>query len=144
MAHFTLDVLPDPTLAVIAYLQSISQVSSLVPADHILTAIPLNPTYPYILVQQGGGRGIWPGIEDASIQIDVLGGIQEMCNLIARTVRAAIWAIANDIVSITSNSSTVSVALVKGEDEVAPSWIPDLVPNPPLSRYTARYAITLH
>ena len=144
MAHYTLNVLPDPTLAVITYLQSISQVTNLVASDHILTQIPLSPSYPYIFVQQGGGRGIWPAIEDASIQIDVVGGTQQVCNLIARTVRAAIWAIANDVVSFTSNSVTITVALVKGEDEVAPSWMPDLVSNPALSRYTARYAITLH
>jgi|GEM_PF-3608757 len=144
MAHYTLNVLPDPTVAVLNYLKSLTEVTNLVHADHIMTQIPLVPDYPYILVQQAGGKGIWPAIEDVALQIDVVGDTQERNNHIARTVRAAIWAIANDIVSVTSDSVTTSVTLVKGMEETAPAWMPDLVTVPPLSRYTARYAVTLH
>ena len=144
MAHYTLDVLPDPTLSVISYLKSISEVTALIAGDHILTAIPTKPDYPYILVQQAGGKGNWPAIDVVAIQVDVLGGTQSRCNHIARTVRAAIWAIANDSVTVSSDGSTLTVVLVKGEDESGPSWMPDMVPVPPLSRYTARYAVTLH
>ena len=144
MAHYPLKVLPDPTLAVITYLSSLSEVTSLVAADHILTKIPVSPTYPYILVQQAGGKGNWPGIDEVAIQIDVIGGIQELCNLITRTVRTAIWSIANDVITVTSNNVTSTAILVEGKDESGPSWMPDMEPVPPLSRYTARYAITLH
>ena len=144
MGHYTLNILPDPTLAIINYLGNISEVTTLVAADHILTKIPTSPSYPYVLVQQAGGKGNWPAIDEVSIQIDVLGDTQERCNLIARTVRAAIWAIANDVISVTSNGTTSMAVLVKGEDETAPSWMPDMKPVPPLSRYTARYAVTLH
>ena len=136
MAHLPLSVLPDATLGVIQYLRSLTEITALVASDHILTQIPVTPTYPYILVQWAGGRGIWPALDEPSIQIDVLGGTQVMCNQIARTVRAGIWAIANDIVA--------AGILVSGFDEMPPAWMPDMVSVPPLSRYTARYRVILH
>ena len=137
MAHYPLDVLPDPSLAVLEYLRSVPQVlAQVADAEHILTQIPENPSYPYILVQQAGGRGMWPALDKPTIQIDALGGDQPTCNTIARTVRAAIWAIANDI--------TAAGVLVEGADEVAPAWIPDMSVVPPISRYTARYSVILH
>jgi hypothetical protein len=130
-------VLPDAKLAVIEYLSSITAVTTLVPATNILTKVPLTGvTYPYILVQWGGGNGIWPALDEPAIQIDVVGDTEFNCGKIARTVRAVIWAIANDTVA--------AGVLVSGADEMSPTWMPDNVANPPLSRFTARYRIILH
>lgn len=130
-------VLPDPLLAIIRYLRTISEVTALISADHILTAIPAQATdFPYIIVSWGSGAGQWPAIDHPSIQVDVLGGSRELCNQIARTVRAAVWAIANDVIDGT--------VLVSGEDLTSPQWLPDTTFTPPLSRYTARYRLTIH
>lgn len=130
-------VQPDPVLAVIEYLRDTAEVTALIPANKIVSSIPAsNTSYPYIIIQWAGGSGIWPGIDEASVQVDVIGGSKPDCQKIARTVRAAIWAIAND--------STSEATLVSGADEVAPQWFPDTVPTPPLSRYTARYRVLLH
>lgn len=131
-------VMPDPVLITIQYLRTISEVTSLVPANRILSALPpQNLTYPYILVSWGAGRGIARGtIDQPSMQIDVVGGSKELCGQIARTVRASIWAIANDVVG--------AGVLASGEDMTAPQWMPDTTTTPPLSRYVARYSITIH
>lgn len=130
-------VLPDPLLGTIHYLRSINELTALLPANHILTAIPAQSTdFPYIIVSWGTGEGEWPAIDHPSIQIDVIGGSRELCNQIARTVRAAIWAIANDVFD--------GMILASGEDITSPQWIPDTTFTPPLSRYTARYRLTIH
>ena len=129
-------VLPDATLAVIQYLRLRTELMALIASDHIVTKIPTSPTYPYVVVQWGGGNGIWPAIDDAAVQIDSVGGTKVQCGQIARTVRACIWAIANDIVP--------AGVLSSGADNMAPAYIPDTVPVPPLPRYTARYSVLLH
>lgn len=136
MAHTPLDVLPDANLAVIQYLRSLTQITTLVASDHIISQIPTVPSYPYILVQLAGGQGVWPGLDKPTVQIDCMGGLQEDANLIARTVRAAIWAISNDVVT--------EGILASGFDEMPPSWMPDMSVTPPISRYTARYKVILH
>jgi hypothetical protein len=130
-------VMPDPLLAIRQYLISKTEITTLVPATNIVTQIPaVNPTYPYVILSWGGGLGIWPGIDEPSIQIDVVGGTKIVCGQIARTIRAAIWAIANDIVA--------AGVLVSGTDEMPPSWLPDPTSIPPQPRYVARYRILLH
>lgn len=131
-----LTVLPDTALALIQYLRLRPEVTALLPAGNILTAIPSAATYPYVLVTPAGGIGIWPALDDASLQVDTVGGTQASCSLIARTVRAAVWAIANDTVP--------AGVLVSGAEELGPQWIPDTIPVVPLARYVARYRIILH
>jgi hypothetical protein len=132
-----LRVQPDAVLAVIEYLRGVSELTALVPAAKIVSAIPAQGTaYPYIVVQRAGGTGVWPAFDRPSIQIDAVGGTKYECGHIARVIRAAIWAIANDVVD--------AGVLVSGTDEVAPQWFPDTVPTPPLSRYVARYSVLLH
>lgn len=131
-------VLPDPTLATIQFLRTITQLTALTPLTKIVSELPNNPDYttPYVIVQHAGGSGIWPAIEDAAIQIDVVGGLKILCGQVTAVVRAAIWAIANDIVP--------AGVLSSGVDEMAPAWMPDTVMIPPTPRYTARYRILLH
>ena len=126
----------DATLAVIQYLRLRTELTALIAADHIVTEIPTTPTYPYIVVQEGGGTGIWPAIDEPALQVDTVGGSKAACSLIARTVRACIWAIANDVVP--------AGVLCSGADTMRMAYIPDTVPTPPLPRFTARYSVLMH
>ena len=129
-------VQPDATLAVLQYLRLRPELTALIAADHIVTEIPTAPTYPYVLVQLAGGSGIWPGLDEPAMQIDTVGGTKAACSAIARTIRACIWAIANDVVP--------AGVLASGWDQMPPAYIPDTVPTPPLARFTARYSVLLH
>jgi hypothetical protein len=131
-------VLPDAPLAVIQYLRQRTEVTTLVPAARITTAIPpKNVQYPLILVQRAGGQPLVKEfIDEAAIQISVLGGSQYDCSQVMRTVSAAMVAIANDKVD--------AGVLVSGFVEVGSQWIPDTTTVPPLSRFIARFAVLLH
>lgn len=126
-------VLPDPLLCLLQYLRARSEVTALVTSANIITELPPNPSYPYVLLTWAGGDGIWPAIDEAAIQVDVVGGTKPACGLLARTVRAAVWAIRNDTVA--------AGTLASGSEEIAPQWMPDEIPVPPVPRYTARYRI---
>lgn len=133
-------VLPDPTLALIQYLRARSEVTALVPSARIISQINPAPVYPLVVVTSAGSgsEGIWPAVDDAALQVDAYGTDQANSFLIARTIRAAVWAINNDIVA--------AGVLTSGDDEIAPQWLPDQVTKPaaPLPRVTARYRIILH
>lgn len=131
-----LSILPDGVLAIQQYLKGIPGVTELISATKIVSELPSAPVYPYVIVQWAGGLGHWPAMDEPAIQIDVIGGSKFACGQLARTVRAAIWAIANDVVA--------EGVLASGWEEVAPSWIPDTVPVPPLPRYVARYRVLMH
>lgn len=131
-------VQPDPVLALIQYLRGIAELTTVTPAAKVVSELPSSPDYstPYVIVQRAGGTGIWPALDEPAMQVDTVGGSKVLCGLAARTVRAALWAIANDIVP--------AAVLVSGVDEMPPSWMPDMVPVPPLPRYTARYRVLMH
>ena len=134
-------VQPDAILVLLQYLRQRPELTALIAADHIVTEIPsadaTHPvTYPYIVIQRGGGRGIWPGLDEPSLQVDSVGGTKALCGQIARTVRACIWAIAGDVVP--------AGVLASGSDEMPPAYLPDTIPVPPLPRYVARYSIIIH
>lgn len=140
-----LAIFPDEKLAVIQYLRLRTEITTLTAAGKILTQIPASPNYstPYIIVQRAGGTSIWPAIDEPSMQIDVVGGLlsgggmdEVLCGQVARAVRAAILAIANDIVP--------AGVLSSGHDEVALQWMPDTVSVPTIARFTARYRVILH
>jgi hypothetical protein len=131
-----LAVLPDGVLAIQQYLQGIPEVTALIAPGSIVTTLPSAPVYPFVIVQWLGGLGHWPAMDETAIQIDVIGGTKFACGLLARTVRAAIWAISNDIVP--------EGILASGHEEVAPGWLPDTISIPPLPRYTARYRVLMH
>ena len=129
-------VQPDAVLAVLQYLRLRPELIALLPAASIVTEIPSTPTYPYVLIQEGGGTGIWPAIDEPALQIDTVGGAKALCSQIARTVRGCIWAISNDVVP--------AGVLCSGADTMRMAYIPDTVPTPPLARFTARYSVLLH
>ena len=85
-------VLPDPILVLIQYLRARPEITALVPAASIVTALPTNPVGQYVLLTWAGGQGIWPAVDDAAIQIDTMYGDKAACSLLMRTVRAAVWA----------------------------------------------------
>jgi hypothetical protein len=131
------NVLPDAELAVIQYLRARSEVTALVPADRITTTLPPKPTYPVVLIQRiGGVAPVWQRLDEPAIQVDVVGGSRYDCHKLARTVRACLMAIRNDTVT--------EGVLVLVAEEVALQWMPDMVPVPPLPRYTARFTVLLH
>ena len=129
-------VQPDAVLALLQYLRLRPELTAIIPADHIVTEIPTSPTYPYVIVQEGGGTGIWPALDEPALQVDTVGGLKPLCSQIARTVRACIWAIANDVVP--------AGTLCSGSDTMRLAYLPDMVPTPPLPRYVARYSLLLH
>ena len=127
---------PDDELAVIQYLRGLAQVTALVPAASITTELPSSPVYPVVLIQRIGGQMIWPALDEPAVQVDVLGVTKADTKTLTMVVRAAILAIANDIVS--------AAVLSSAYEEVGPSWLPDTVPVIPIPRYTARYRVLLH
>ncbi|MFF1633972.1 DUF3168 domain-containing protein [Leifsonia sp. NPDC058248] len=128
---------PDDELAVIQYLRLVPAVTDLVPGARITTELPPTPVYPVLLVQRAGGVMAVPQrVDEPAIQIDAVGGTKAQCKRLMQAARAAILAIANDIVPEAVLSSAV--------EEVGPSWLPDTIPNPPLPRYTARFRVLLH
>lgn len=130
-------VMPDDELALIEYLRSIPQITALVPAGRITLQLASPPIYPAVLIQRiGGDTAVWPQIDQPAIQVDVVGGTRDQCKKLMLTVRAAILAIANDVVA--------EGVLSSASEEVGPSWLPDTIPVPPIPRYTARYRILLH
>lgn len=135
-------VLPDPVLAVLQYLRLRGELTGLLPAAHIGTVLPANPVYPYLLVSLAGGHMVSPATEESAVQLDALavdvGSVsgKETASVIARTARAAMWAIRNDIVPAGVLSSS-------GE-ESGPQWFPDTIPTPPVARFVQRHAVVLH
>jgi len=132
-------VLPDAPLALIQYLGARSEVTAVVPASRITTAIPSNPTYPLVIVQRVGGLSVAKeNIDEAALQVSVFHTLdkQQECSLVARTIRAAIVAIQNDSVS--------AGVLVSGWEETGPQWLPDTTTTPPLARFVARYQVITH
>lgn len=129
--------MPDDELAILQYLRTIPEVTALIPGTRITTEMPPSPVYPLALVQRAGGTAAVPqAIDEAAQQIDVVGGTNAECKRAALAIRAAILAIANDIVP--------GAVLCSASEELGPQWFPDTVPKPPLPRYTARYSIILH
>lgn len=126
----------DDELALLQYLRSRSEVTALVAAANIILELPPNPVYPYVLVLRAGGSSVAPDIDDSALQVDVLGPTRGTSKRLALAVRAAILAIANDVVS--------EAVLSSASEEIAPQWMPDTIPVPPQPRYTARYRIILH
>ena len=134
-----ISVLPDAELAVIQYLRGIASVTALLPGTRIYTAIPAKAVYPLVLVQRAGGVPLaWQFIDDASIQVDVVGGTRHLCSQIARTVRAALVGIRNDTVA--------EATLASASSDVGLQWIPEQVEAStiPFPRFTARYSVILH
>lgn len=127
---------PDDEEALVQYLRLIPEVTDLIPAAQITTRLRPSPTYPVVLIQRIGGVGIWPALDEPAEQIDVVGGTKAQCKALTMVVRAAVLAIANDVVP--------AAVLVSASEEVGPSWLPDTVPVPPIPRYTARYRVLLH
>ena len=129
---YPITVMPDPVQLLQQYLKSKSVVTDLVNAANIVTEIPINPTFPLVVLANMGGTGyIAPGIDAVGIQVDVYGGTKFACGVLARTIEAACWSIANDVVA--------AGTLVSSSSEMSPSWLPDQVTVPPTPRYTARY-----
>ena len=126
----------DDELALLQYLRSRTEVTTLVSAANIILDLPPNPVYPYILVLRAGGSQILPDIDDTALQVDVLGPTRGTSKRLALMVRAAILAIANDVVP--------EGVLCSAIEEIAPQWMPDTIPVPPQPRYTARYRVILH
>lgn len=131
-------VLPDVVLASLQYLRGRADVTALLDAAHIETALPSNPTYPYVLLTYAGGQGIWPALSDDAIQFECvdLQANKASLSLLARTVRSAIWGIRNDIVA--------AGCLVSSREEQGPQWSPDPTTKPPLASYIQRHRILNH
>ena len=134
---FPIAVMPDDELAILQYLRSVPEVVALVPASRITTEMPPSPVYPLLLVQRAGGQvAVWQALDEPALQVDAVGGTKAQCKKLMLTARAAILAIANDVVA--------EAVLASAYEEVGPQWLPDTVPTPPTSRYTARYRVLLH
>lgn len=136
---FPLNVLPDDELAVLQYLRTVPEVVALCPAANIIQQLPptAQQTFPYVLIQRlGGSHPVWQRLDEAGQQVDVLAATRGQAKRLMLTVRAAIMAIANDIVP--------EATLVSAAEEVGPSWLPDEITNPVTPRFTARYRVILH
>lgn len=133
---YPLSPLPDDELALIQYLRGVPEVTALVPGARITTDLPPSPVYPVVLVQRMAGQTLTWGVDEPALQVDVVGGAKDECKVLTQTVRAAILAIANDVVD--------EATLVSAYEEMGPTWLPDTVPTPPLPRYTIRFRVLLH
>lgn len=128
----------DDEIAVIQYLSQVPEVTALCPPDAIRTELPAQPrvSYPTVLITRLAGEGIWPGLDEPVLAVDVYCSTKRDAKRLAQTVRGAILAIAND--------SVAECVLVSAVEEVGPQWLPDTIPTPPVPRYTARYRVITH
>ena len=133
---YPVNLQPDAELALIQFLRSRTEITSLVPADRITTTRPSEPTYPLVLVMRIGGLANNWQIDEPAFQVEVIGGSRYQCQQIARTIKACILAIRNDVTS--------EAVLVSGSEEVGVQWIPDSLVVPPLPRFVARYQVLMH
>lgn len=133
---FPLAPLADDELALLQYLRGVPEVTALVPAARITLELPPSPAYPVVLVTRMLGTTLAWGIDEPSVQVDVIGGTREQCKRLTQTVRAAILAIANDRVP--------EAVLCSAMEETGPTWLPDTVPTPPLPRYVCRFRLIVH
>lgn len=131
------NVLPDAELALIQYLKARTEITALIPAARITTALPPQPTYPCVTVTRMGGSAlVWQRIDEPDFQVEVWGGSRFECNTLARTVRACIMSIRNDTVS--------AGVLVSAGEQVGMQWMPDDVTVPPTSRFVGRFSVLIH
>lgn len=130
--------LPDDELALIQYLGTVTEVTALVPASRVSTALGPRPVYPVVLIQRvmGDETNAPQWIDAAVIQVDVLATDKRTAKVLMQTVRAAILAIENDHVA--------EGWLVSSYEEIGPQWLPDTLSTPPLSRYIARFRVLIH
>jgi hypothetical protein len=131
--------MPDDELALIQYLRGVPEVLALIPAARITMELPPAPVYPVILVQRAGGKSVnYRAVDEPALQVDVVAdpGQRRACKILTLTTRAAILAIANDVVP--------EAVLASASEEVGPQWLPDTVVTPVLPRYTARFRIVMH
>lgn len=136
-------LLPDPVLAVMQFLRARPEITALTPTPSVVSMLPVNFSGAYVSVTLAGSTPIYPRIDDAALQIDaMISGqivgteLENQCSLLARTVRAAMWSIRNDVV--------LAGVLVSCSEELGPQWMPDLTPALPVARFTARYRVLLH
>jgi hypothetical protein len=94
-------VLPDAALALLQYYRARPEVTALVPSSSIGTQLPSSfaAPAPFVLLNVAGGQGIWPAVGDDAISVDCYGTDKITAYALARTVRAATWAIRNDTVA---------------------------------------------
>lgn len=128
--------LVDDELALIQYLRGVSVVTADAPAAQIKTDLGADPIYPVVLVNRAAGITIAPGVDAPAVQVEVIGGTKAQCKRLMQNVRAAILAIANDVVA--------AGVLASADEEMGPAWLPDTVPVPPLPRYVARFGLLTH
>jgi len=132
-------VLPDLDLALLAYYRARTEIMAILPGtSSIATQLPsgfVSPA-PFVVLNVLGGGGIWPALGDDAVGIDCYGSDKITAGKLARTVRAATWAISNDIIG--------GATLCSADEEVGPQWFPDAAPTIPLPRYVARYRVVYH
>jgi len=128
-------VLPDSVLALIQYYRARPEIAALLPASTSIEAtLPAGwAGTAFVLVNLAGSGGIWPAVGDDAIQVDCYAPTKDAASALARTVRAATWAIRNDTVA--------AGTLMRGLEEIGPQWLPDSLPTIPVDRFTARYRI---
>ena len=134
---YPVNVLPDAELALIEYLKARTEITSLIPAARITTALPPQPTYPCVTVtRMGGSPLVWQRIDEPDFQVEVWGGSRFECSTLARTVRACIMSIRNDTVS--------AGVLVSAGEQVGMQWMPDDVTIPQIPRFVGRFSVLIH
>ncbi len=126
----------DAELAVISYLCTIPQLTTLCAGSRIATTLPARPVYPAVLVTRVGGNEIWPALDVPVISVDVYGTDKANAAAVMATVRGALLAIASDTVA--------GCVLVSAVEESGPQWIPDTIVPVPVPRYNARFRIITH
>lgn len=126
-------LLPDAELAVIAYLRGRSEITAILPAARITTALPSVPAWPALLVQRSGGRPVAAErLDAADMVIDAVGTDKAQCSLLARTAAAVLVAAAGTQVP------EAGAVIQSAELGQGPMWLPDTQSNPPLARYMVR------
>lgn len=128
--------LVDDELALIQYLRGVTEVAALIPGERITTELGANPTYPVVLVNRMAGTSIAPGVDEPAVQVEAIGGTKGECKRLTQALRAAVLAIANDVVP--------AGVLASATEEMGPAWLPDTVPVPPLPRYVFRVGLLTH
>lgn len=126
----------DAELAVLQYLRTVPELTSVLPPDRICTEIPADGRGAFLLVTRVLGEYLAPGVDAAILQVDAVAPAKKTANEIAAVASAALCGIANSIVA--------EGVLAAGFEELGPAWLPDTISVPPIPRYTARYRVVTH
>lgn len=125
----------DAELLVITYLRAHSDVQAALGGQYVSSALPAEPSWPWVTVQRIGGAGFGPRgwLDVARLQVDAWADTKQNARSAAANILAALW----DLPGVHTEGVVTGV-----EQDLGFRWEPDPETNQP--RYLFGVAVYLH